>query len=305
MRLTGHEGPRDNRPVTASSSSRHHAPDPGIVIREASSTADFAAVVDLQASVWAAPSTIVPVAQLIAAAHAGGTVLVARDPARADRPVAFCYGFVGLDATSSDPLPASESRTTSAWGEPILWSHMLAVLAEYRGRGLGRRLKVTQADLARRRGLSRVQWTFDPLEAGNARLNLVGLGAIAARYSVNRYGPMDDVLNAGLETDRLIADWHVGQNAPSQDRPTRARPADDAVLLNPDTPHGRVLPVPEAGRVELRIAVPAGVWRDDRRLASAWRVNVRQAFLAALDAGYVAVDIEFEDDLAYYRLERR
>lgn len=258
-------------------------------------------MVDLQASVWAAPSTIVGVPQLIAAAHAGGTVLVACDAAHGDRAVGFCYGFVGLDATSST------SADTEAWGEPILWSHMLAVLADYRGRGVGRRLKLAQADLARRRGLSRVLWTFDPLEAGNARLNLAVLGAIAARYSVNRYGPMDDVLNAGLETDRLIADWHIGESSSGHDGSPRGGPLHHAVLLNPDPPDGPVLPVPHttSNRVGLRIAVPAGGWRDDRRLASAWRVNVRQAFLAALEAGYVAVDIEFDADLAYYRLERR
>jgi len=48
---------------------------------------------------------------------------------------------------------------------------------------------------------------FDPLEIKNAYLNLVKLGAITRRYSVNHYGLSSSPLQGGLPTDRLVAEW--------------------------------------------------------------------------------------------------
>src|SRR5690606_41873255 len=98
------------------------------------------------------------------AARWGGTLLVAYD---GDKPVGFAYGFGGLDQ-----------------GRPVLCSHMLGVLPEYRSRQVGYRLKMAQRDLARQAGYHRMGWTFDPLEARNASLHLHKPGACEAKYAV-------------------------------------------------------------------------------------------------------------------------
>jgi len=76
----------------------------------------------------------------------------------------------------------------SRGGHSYLYSHMLAVKAEHRNAGLGRRLKLFQREDALARNFELMEWTFDPLEIKNAYLNLEKLGAIARRYNVNQYG---------------------------------------------------------------------------------------------------------------------
>jgi predicted GNAT superfamily acetyltransferase len=88
-----------------------------------------------------------------------------------------------------------------------LHSQMLAVRAEFRNAGLGRRMKLFQRDDALARGFELMEWTFDPLEIKNAYLNIERLGAIARRYSVNQYGITSSPLHGGLPSDRLIAEW--------------------------------------------------------------------------------------------------
>ena len=86
---------------------------------------------------------------------------------------------------------------------------MLAVKAAYRNRGLGRQLKLEQRREALTRGIMRMQWTFDPLEIKNAFLNIHRLGAIVRSYRVDFYGVSSSRLQAGLPTDRLIAEWRL------------------------------------------------------------------------------------------------
>jgi predicted GNAT superfamily acetyltransferase len=63
-------------------------------------------------------------------------------------------------------------------------------------------LKLEQRASALERGITLIQWTFDPLQAKNAYLNIEKLGVIVRRYEVEVYGPP----SLG-QTDRLIAEW--------------------------------------------------------------------------------------------------
>jgi predicted GNAT superfamily acetyltransferase len=92
---------------------------------------------------------------------------------------------------------------------PHLHSHMLAVAADYRDCGIGRRLKLYQRAEALPRNLELMEWTFDPLEIKNAFLNIHRLGAIVRRYTANFYGVSSSRLQGGLPTDRLHAEWHL------------------------------------------------------------------------------------------------
>jgi len=94
-------------------------------------------------------------------------------------------------------------------GKAYLHSHMLAVLPEYRNSGIGRKLKLAQREDALERGISKMEWTFDPLEIKNAYLNIVRLGAIVHSYTPNFYGVFSSRLQAGLPTDRLHAEWFM------------------------------------------------------------------------------------------------
>jgi predicted GNAT superfamily acetyltransferase len=90
-----------------------------------------------------------------------------------------------------------------------LHSHMTAVVEKYRDRGVGYLLKIDQWQWAKKNNYKEITWTFDPLVRRNAKLNLLKLGADIASYHPNFYGDMPDALNAGDESDRVLASWKV------------------------------------------------------------------------------------------------
>ncbi|MDA8345371.1 MAG: GNAT family N-acetyltransferase [Thermaerobacter sp.] len=161
----------------------------GIEMRELHTPEEMAEVVQLQYRTWG-PADATPQNQLVISVKAGGHVIGAFDGKKL---VSFVYGFPGI-------VPGEA---------PWIASHMLATLPDYAGRGIGRALKWRQRRWALERGFDRITWTFDPLEARNAHLNLNILGAEAKEYIVNCYGEMDDQLNRGLPSDRLMADWDL------------------------------------------------------------------------------------------------
>ena len=97
-------------------------------------------------------------------------------------------------------------------GHSYLHSHHLAVLAEWRNYGVGRRLKLAQRDDAVARGFELMEWTFDPLEIKNSHLNFAKLGAISRRYKPNFYGASSSPLHGGLPTDRIVAEWWLNSD---------------------------------------------------------------------------------------------
>ena len=87
-------------------------------------------------------------------------------------------------------------------------SHALGVLEPYRRYGLGAKLKWFQRDWCLERGISTVQWTYDPLRGANAKLNLHKLGSSVGVYHQNYYGSMRGI-NAGAPSDRFLAEWDL------------------------------------------------------------------------------------------------
>ena len=124
---------------------------------------------------------------LLVSARIGGLVIGAYDE---DRLVGFAYALPGIRD-----------------GKPFQWSHMLGVIPEYRGSGLGWRLKVEQRRLVMASGVDLIAWTYDPLQAANAHLNFAKLGTIAREYHLDAYPGSSSPLHAGTPTDRLIAEW--------------------------------------------------------------------------------------------------
>jgi len=177
---------------------------------------------------------------------------------------------------------------------------MLAVLPAWRGRGLGLQLKWAQREAALARGLGAVTWTFDPMRAANARLNLRRLGAVARDYLPDLYGRTSSALHHGLATDRLLARWEltsprVRRLAAGRDAP---RPPLDAPCLNEIRVRDG-LPASSAPRLEpaaqrVRLEVPAdwdAVCGSDPGLAREWQAHVRAGLEAAFARGYTAVDV--------------
>jgi predicted GNAT superfamily acetyltransferase len=175
-------------------------------------------------------------------------------------------------------------------GHVHLHSHITGIVAGDRGRGVGWALKQHQRAWCLERGIASVRWTFDPLVRRNAVFNLVKLGARAAAWIDDAYGPMPDALNAGLPTDRLVASWELAE-------PRVARAATGAfaepqvealrragaveVLRDADGEPERL----DAGGPRLLVQVPADiedVRRSDPERARRWAEALRATLGAAL-----------------------
>ena len=238
-------------------------------IRPADEQADFEACVDLQIAVWGfEPRDAVPFNQLHPAHLWGGLVLLAVDR---DRPIGFSYSF-----------PAKQ------FGKLALYSHMLAVLPEYRGQGVGVALKLAQARWAIDNGYDLITWTYDPLEAVNAHLNVTRLGGIAQSYRVNHHGDMGGQLTGGLPTDRLLLEWHLGDPIVSN--------IVEGQRISPTLSHERVVEVPRNFQ---------GIKSEDPNEALRWRLQTREQFQEAFAQGYVVVGFRLAGNVGQYLLTNR
>jgi predicted GNAT superfamily acetyltransferase len=112
----------------------------------------------------------------------GGSVIGVLDAA--DRIVAFAYGFCGTDGHGF-----------------YHYSQSAVVAAEQQGRGLGRRLKQAQRDVALQHGMTHMRWTYDPIQTRNAHFNLDVLGARGRWFYPDLYGEPG--------TDRVVVEWDL------------------------------------------------------------------------------------------------
>jgi predicted GNAT superfamily acetyltransferase len=146
-----------------------------------------------------------------------------------------------------------------------LHSHMTAVLDNYRDQGIGYALKINQWQWAKKNNYKEITWTFDPLVSRNAKLNLIKLGVDISGYYSNFYGDMPDALNAGDESDRVMASWKV-----AGDQPTAKN-----VITNP-------------GKSDTLIKIPediVAVRSKNKSENLKWRRKVREEFMRAFEKG--------------------
>ena len=240
-----------------------------IVIRACSGMEELQACVDIQVETWGYDETdVIPSRAFLVAQKIGGQVIGAFD--------------AEIAGSSAEGGPESLVAFAFAWpgfkpgnGElrPYLHSHMLAVKESYRNRGLGAKLKREQRLDALSRGIRHMEWTFDPLETKNAFLNIHKLGAIVRDYRVNFYGVSSSRLQAGLPTDRLVAEWEL--DSPRVEAFLEGRPVVAEVI-------------------EEQILVPAAMheWKAsaaDRDRALAVQSENRSKFLNAFSRGLAVV----------------
>lgn len=263
--------------------SRRAAERSGVQVRALSTLDELADARAVWDAVWpTVPGATEITGNLIRAIeHAGGYVSGAYV---GESMVGSCLAFLG------------RTREDAGW-HTHLHSHIAAATPGNADRGIGTALKLHQRAWALEHDIDRIVWTFDPLVRRNARLNLVKLGAVAVDYLVDFYGVMDDALNVGEPSDRLLAQWDVGSarvaaalpgSAPAPTHADLLAQGAEAALVVDDGGEPRV--VPTSARTTL-VALPGDIVdirRRDGGLARAWRLAVRQA-LAPVGAGEAQV----------------
>lgn len=243
--------------------------------------------VTLQLEIWG-EEVVTNLPQLMAAIHNGGVLMGAF---AGQKLIGFCYGFTGYKNH-----------------EVYLYSHMSAVSPNYRNLGIGTLLKQAQKEWAEKNDYRKIVWTYDPLEARNAYVNLTKLGGYVRTYLESYYGDMGDRLNQGLPSDRLLLEWEFDRlpdikNANiASSYPSLIETRHSGSLLHPSIKnkiadnHGYLLPIP---------ADIHSIKAQDIDCAREWRICVRVLLTEAFSRGYKIISmIKNDPSLPAYVLEK-
>jgi predicted GNAT superfamily acetyltransferase len=261
-----------------------------VSIRRVETQAEYEECVRIEDEIWGAgfnervPSTILRVGQYLGGVTAAGF-------APDGRMLGFVFGLTGVRE-----------------GELVHWSDLLAVRPEARDHGLGRRLKLYQRSLVVPLGVRRMFWTFDPLVAKNAHLNLNALGARVTDYVPDMYGiDTGSMLHSAVGTDRFVVAWDLTREPVDGHGAGVGQPPPDSLIANPAGPDGPRSPRLEADAPEAYVVIPGDIQQviaSAPRSARAWRERTREAFLHYLGSGHRVSGFHRAGDLAYYHLTR-
>ena len=235
---------------------------------------------DLLTGVWSATreEPLIPANTLRALAHSGNYVFGAYD--RSSGMTGAIVGFLGR---LHDSLQ--------------LHSHILGVSPLSQGRNIGFALKLHQRAWALAQGIGVVTWTFDPLVRRNAYFNIGKLGATVREYYPDFYGEMNDGINDGDVSDRILVQWSLTDVSVVEASEGRAVEHDLASLQRDGAVtalrvDGEGAPVLTGERGPVLLAeIPEDIVRTrgaSKALADRWRGALREVFLGSLQDGYVA-----------------
>jgi len=245
-----------------------------LTVRSLRTQDDYDQFEELESTTWGeryvVPSSLVMVTQKIGGVSAGAFDAQGRM-------VGLVYGLTGWRA-----------------GRRVHWSHMLAVRDPLRGCGLGRELKFFQRRLVREQRVASMLWTYDPLVARNAHLNINRLGARPVEYLEDVYGPgSDSILHRGLGTDRFVVEWLLeSQSWAGEDGSDWM----SAPIVNTDAsgqPLGGDFEPSAASQVRIEVPVDIQTAKTESEDAgSRWRQCTRRAFRECLGRGLEVVGFD-------------
>ena len=249
-----------------------------VLVRPLETLADFRTCVDLQREIWGSEyDDIVPASLMRAAAHVGALTLGAFGADGVQ--LGFVFGITGVEQA-----------------EAVHWSHMLGVRAGARDQGVGRKLKEFQrAELLRRR-IRRMYWTFDPLQARNAHLNVNRLGVRVVEYVRDMYCTSLSPLHQAVGTDRLVVECRTEVNGHGAPQHENGRLADAQVLTA--FPEAGELPAPGSDPALALIEIPwdlQAVVAESVHKAAEWRAATRRYFQWALANGYEVTGVRRDE----------
>ncbi|MEV7192453.1 GNAT family N-acetyltransferase [Streptomyces sp. NPDC093510] len=232
-------------------------------IRELHTMEEFENVCRLYADIWGTDPSTAPISAEVmrALAHAGNYVAGAYENGRLTGASVAFFGF---------PVGTT------------LHSHITGAVM---GRGIGLALKLHQRAWALERGLKRITWTYDPLIRRNAHFNLTKLGARPEEYLRSFYGEMDDAINGGDESDRVLAAWDLSLPHPAAGPNGIPLPSGAAhAVRDHDGRPELSTPGAEFVLVDLPDDIEA-LRRADAPAARAWRIAVRESLGGLLAEG--------------------
>lgn len=242
-------------------------------IRVVQNEQEFLALEQLQKIAW---GQVLTTASMLTISSQLGGVVIAAFPTNQTIPVGLVYGF-----------PAMKGRE--------LWhhSHLLAVHPEWQGSGIATALKKAQREQVLAQGLSHMTWTFDPLMACDAHLNLNKLGAVVCEYHPAFYPAKTDFPN-----DRLMVEWDL-----STETDATNKSMDEGKLILQAQQDGHPSTVTPAWNTHQTLWAEVPWQEPTETLRSIWRLSLRRALYPALQNGYTLTGLAKTNGRAFYVLE--
>ncbi len=271
-----------------------------IEIRSLHTMDEMHAAYAVQQECWGADSeTLVSPRTLFSYVNYGGHVLAAMD---GEQIAGLLFGFLGT---------IIEESHRPAMANLLIASRQMVVRPAYRNQGIGYQLKLAQREIAQKQAVRLVMWTFDPLMARNAHLNVRRLGVVCRRYKPSYYAP---------DEDRLFAEWWItSRRVEERVNGSRSQLAlsqyleTGAPVVNPThaTAEG-FMPSSELTSPQGSFAlveIPTyyeQIAQESQAQAQRWRENVRRAFHMLTGEGFIVTDFLREQhegrDRAFYLL---
>ena len=272
--------------------SRDEAEGAGITIRRLNSREEFEEFGRVEMRVWGGQYPPPP-ELLRAIADNGGLVLGAF---HGEKMIGILLGFTGFNK-----------------GRIYHYSHQTGVLAEYRDKGIGFMLKMAQRNEVIKMGLDLIIWTFNPLMARNAFFNVGKLGAVVRCYMRNYYGLMNDELNRGIPTDRVVAEWWINSRRVNGWRPIKISDPlqyPQVIVTAPvqESPYRLPVKIMKSTSDPLMLEIPADLLSLRNTLGesaiNAWVNAYRDAFDFLLGENYHATDVVSANERVFYVFTR-
>ena len=159
-------------------------------IRQVTNMDEIHGIVEVQRQAWQMADLEIVATFEMKAVASFGTVLIAVD--KTDKVIGFIYAF--------------------PYFPDMHYSHMMATLPEWQGKGVGFAMKKVHRDIALKSEvkINKIVWTVDPLLTNNSYLNFSKLGGVCSTYYPNYYGDAGEVgIYNGIDTDRFLLEWPI------------------------------------------------------------------------------------------------
>ncbi len=226
--------------------------------------------------------------------------------------------LIGKDSDSEQPAGTMVDIACNDDGVASWFTAFYGIKEGFRNQGVGSELRMEEREIGLREGITLVTWAIDPLRSLDAHLAFNKLGAIAVGYERDLYGELDDPMNRGLATDRLIVEWwltsprvlavvdhhalpyHFHLGLDRMEVVTRTTAADNG--------ERRLSGFNDSARGEvILVEVPAKLDRlrtRDADLARDWRLKTRDVFEHLFTTGHIITGFVHEGGRSFHLLER-
>ena len=179
-------------------------------IRPLSTTGEFKGCIDLQKRIWGLGDQDVT------------SIITLKALSMTDPVMGVLLGGFIDDELVGFAIVMAAMEPHTAYG------HMLGVLEEHRHTGLGQMLQHASMKAIVENGVTRMFWTYEPLESRNTHIYLNKAGAVVTAYKKDCF-EVDCAMHRGMPLDRLMAFVDLANPAV----PKRIESLDEALAAYP------------------------------------------------------------------------